>query len=49
MRKAYITPTAEKLEFQYEKVFAASNQNCGSEWKNVVDGCQEFNQVVNYQ
>lgn len=47
MKKAYVTPTAEKLEFQYEKVVVASNSNCGSTWTNLDADCQEQQLVKN--
>ena len=34
MKKAYATPTVEKVEFQYDKVVVASGG--GSAWKNYV-------------
>lgn len=48
MKKAYVTPTAEKLEFQYEKVVVASNSNCGTTWTNIWDSpCTEAELVKN--
>ena len=43
MKKAYVTPTVEKVEFQYNKVVAASG-NCDTAYINVCtngpSGCQ---------
>lgn len=49
MKKAYVTPTAEKLEFQYEKVVVASNSNCGSAWTDLGGSdCMDAEYVVNF-
>lgn len=49
MKKAYVTPTAEKLEFQYEKVVAAFSGKCGSTWSNIVVSiCTDNEYVQNY-
>lgn len=37
MKKAYVSPTVEKVEFQYDKVVAASG-SCESVWKNEKEG-----------
>ena len=40
MKKAYVTPTVEKVEFQYDKVVVASGMNCTKHWvKNGDNGC----------
>ena len=36
MKKAYVTPTVEKVEFQYDKVVAASG-NCKNDFANSCD------------
>ena len=38
MKKAYVTPTVEKVEFQYNKVVVASGTNCRDIWLNQGDG-----------
>ena len=48
MKKAYATLTAEKLEFQYEKVVAAYSGNCGNTWSNTGDNCDSFENVRNF-
>ena len=49
MKKAYVTPTVEKVEFQYDKVVAASGQSCTSQWTNIGDStCDDFEQVRNF-
>lgn len=49
MKKAYVTPTAEKLEFQYEKVVVASNSNCGTTWTNLDNpNCVDIQNVKNF-
>ena len=49
MKKAYVTPTAEKLEFQYEKVVVASNRNCSNTWTNLDNpNCMDFQNVKNF-
>lgn len=36
MKKTYVTPEAEKIEFDYqEQVVAASSETCDSRWVNV--------------
>ena len=37
MKKAYVTPTVEKVDFQYDKVVAASGSTCTSQWINIGD------------
>lgn len=42
MKKAYVTPTVEKVEFQYDKVVVASGAKCqlvNSEVGNSVGEC----------
>ena len=47
MKKAYVTPTVEKVEFQYDKVVAASGQNCTNQYINTGDyGKCEDNELV---
>lgn len=49
MKKAYVTPTVEKVEFQYDKVVAASGQSCTSQWTNIGDsGCSDQEFVKNF-
>ena len=48
MKKAYVTPTAEKMEFQYEKAVVAYSGNCGSSYSNIGDDCGEFENVHNF-
>ena len=49
MKKAYVTPTAEKLEFQYEKVVVASNRNCSNTWTNLDNpNCMDSEIVKNF-
>lgn len=47
MKKAYVTPTAEKLEFQYEKVVVAYSGNCGSTWSSIDDNCDSVENIRN--
>ena len=48
MKKAYVTPTVEKVEFQYDKAVVASGKNCTNEWKFQGDsGCNEQQYVKN--
>ena len=34
MKKAYVTPAVEKVEFQYDRVVAASG-SCTNQWVNL--------------
>ena len=49
MKKEYVTPTVEKVEFQYDTVVAESGNNCTNEWKYTgTTGCQNEEWVKNY-
>ena len=43
MKKAYVTPTVEKVEFQYDRVVAASGTGCTNLWnkEGTTNGCKE--------
>ena len=43
MKKEYVTPTAEKMEFDYTNVVVASGDNCrtGGEYSETGLGCKE--------
>lgn len=48
MKKAYVTPAVEKVDFQYDKAVVASGQYCTNEWKFQGDnGCKDQQYVKN--
>ena len=49
MKKAYETPTAEKIAFQYKEQVAASQASCANQWTNIGDlVCDKFEIVKNF-
>lgn len=44
MKRAYETPNAEKIQFQYQEQVVASNTSCIDRWVNIgVDECTDGN------
>ena len=44
MKKSYETPSAEKIQFQYQEQVLASNATCQDVWVNVgFDACTDGN------
>ena len=50
MKKIYVTPVAEKINFEYKDQVVAASGNCTKQWTNIGDDtCKDFEWVRTFE
>lgn len=50
MKKTYVAPVAEKINFEYKDQVVVASGNCTNQWTNIGDaGCKEQELVKNFK